>query len=223
MVLALVLALLLGLIVRDDLAIVLFVFLWVGLFFGWPYLSRKLGFPNFPSAPAPRKPRPPAPKRPFGIRLLRGTFVTVGKIALALFLLCLLPSAPLFVSYCQARRAHDTVRVGMTTPEVLHSVTGWNFMFANSEFPHAHDEEIPAVNLNHSDDGGYLTYDLAAGRDRHLSAEEAVALFHEKLHDGYGWRFRYTYINITPQHVSFSVVFGPLGRVTEVKPVYGWD
>jgi hypothetical protein len=55
------------------------------------------------------------------------------------------------------------------------------------------------------------------------SESETITRLHARLHDGYRWSFHYTYINMTPQHVSFSVVFSPDGRVTEVKPVYGWD
>jgi hypothetical protein len=46
---------------------------------------------------------------------------------------------------------------------------------------------------------------------------------HERLGDGCEWHWRYTIVNDTPQHFSFSVTFGPDGRVKELKPVYGWD
>ena len=77
--------------------------------------------------------------------------------------------------------------------------------------------------LNWKQDGAYHTYDLAAQQDVELSEAEALERLHTKLHDGYKWRFHYTYFNVTPQHVSFTVAFGPNGRVTEVTPVYGWD
>ena len=36
-------------------------------------------------------------------------------------------------------------------------------------------------------------------------------------------RFSYTYLTLTPMHLSFSVIFGPDGHITEVTPVHGWD
>jgi hypothetical protein len=44
-----------------------------------------------------------------------------------------------------------------------------------------------------------------------------------KVHGGYRWRSNCVYINMTPIHVSFNVVFGPDGRVAQVTPVHGWD
>jgi hypothetical protein len=42
--------------INEDVAGFLFLPCWAALFFGWPYLSRRLNF-NFPKAPAPRQPR----------------------------------------------------------------------------------------------------------------------------------------------------------------------
>lgn len=56
-----------------------------------------------------------------------------------------------------------------------------------------------------------------------MTETQAVESLHVKLHDGYRWHFNYTYINMTPMHVTFSVIFGPDGRVSEVTPVRGWD
>ncbi len=56
-----------------------------------------------------------------------------------------------------------------------------------------------------------------------MSESEAIERLHARLHDGYQWHFRYTYLNLTPQHVSFTAVFGSDGRIAEVKPVHGWD
>jgi hypothetical protein len=44
--------------INEDAAVALFLPSWVALFFGWPYLSRRLGF-DFPKVPAPREPRRP--------------------------------------------------------------------------------------------------------------------------------------------------------------------
>jgi hypothetical protein len=97
---------------------------------------------------------------------------------------------------------------------------------ASSEFPHddkADPENLPAMSLGRSSDGTYHSYDPASRQTLNLSEPEAIERLHAKLHDGYPWHFHYTYVNMTPQHVSFSVEFGPDGRVSEVRPVYGWD
>jgi hypothetical protein len=41
---------------QQDAAALIFLPAWLGLFFAWPYLSRKFGF-NFPQAPVPRPSR----------------------------------------------------------------------------------------------------------------------------------------------------------------------
>jgi hypothetical protein len=58
MVLAAVLAYLLILVVPDFFPVLLFVILWSLLFFSWPSLSRRVGFPNLPKPPVPPNPRP---------------------------------------------------------------------------------------------------------------------------------------------------------------------
>jgi hypothetical protein len=50
-----------------------------------------------------------------------------------------------------------------------------------------------------------------------------VALMKQKMSDGYEWRWRYTFINDTPQHFSFTVTFGRDGRVKDGTDVWGWD
>ncbi len=221
MALAMVLAFLLIIVVPDYFTVPLFVILWPTLFFSWPYLSRWLAFLKFSKAPAPPRPRPPATKRPLWLRLLRGTFVTVGKIGLGLFLLFLFAFGPLFVSYWQAQRARATVHVGMTAPEVLHAVTGWSGLQVISHLPdpdNAGINDTLAVSFGNSGDGAYSVYNFATRQSRDISEAEAIAIFQGKLHDGYGWHFLYTY-NFFNQLVSFVVVFGPDGRVTQVSLV----
>src|SRR5712671_2812074 len=60
-------------------------------------------------------------------------------------------------------------------------------------------------------------------RSEQLSDAEAAALMKQKMSDGYEWRWRYTFINDTPQHFSFTVTFGRDGRVKDVTDVWGWD
>ena len=213
-------------VVPDDFAVGFFFLLWLALFLAWPYLSRTLGFPNFPSAPAPRKAALPSPKLPLGRRLVHGALMWIGGILVAMLLMSLTVIVPLSLAHRKAHRAQEGVHAGMTAPQVLHSVTGWNFLSASSDYPYpdnADFKDIPAVSFIASADKGYRTDDATARTMGPLSEEEALRLLHEKLHDGYRWRFNYTYLSGTPQHVSFSVIFGPDGKVSEVKPVHGWD
>lgn len=132
---------------------------------------------------------------------------------------------PITLCFHRARKAHDSVHIGMTVPEVLHAVKDCDLFGASSEFPHddkADANNIPAMSLG-GKDGTDRTYDSATRQNARFSESEAIERLHAKLHDGYRWRFYYTYINMTPMHISFSVVFGPDGRVTEVKPINGWD
>jgi hypothetical protein len=276
--------------IQQDAAALIFLPSWLGLFFGWPYLSHKFGF-NFPKTPVPRpshrtewgrilgtgflsfalsyalallihsdlfgscfivfwvilyyaspvlmKRLPyfgfartiplvtvPAPKRPLWRRMLRGSLATVGGVALAIFLMAMTFIVPLDLCHRRAQRVHNSIHVGMTVPEVLHTAKDCDAFRASSDFPHdakADDDNIPSMMLNWKQDGAYHAYDLPTNQDVELSESEALERLHAKLHDGYKWRFHYTYFNVTPQHVSFTVAFGPNGRVTEVTPVYGWD
>ena len=227
MVLAIVLAfLLIAVVVPDYLTVPLFVILWPTLFFTWPHLRRALQSLKFPKAPVSPTPRP-SPQRPLGRRLLRGTFVIVSKIGLALFLLLLLAFGPLLVSYWQAQRAHDTVRIGMTVPEVLQSVTGWEGLSVVSHVP---DPDYPGANKNvhaisfgNAGDRAYITYDFSTRESRNISEPEAITLFQEKLRQSHGWHFQYTY-NFMNQLVLFDVDFTPDGRVSRISPLghHGW-
>jgi hypothetical protein len=113
----------------------------------------------------------------------------------------------------------------MTVPEMLNVAKGCDVLSASSDFPYdanSDADKIPAMSFGRTEDGTYRMYDLPTHPPLQLSAPEVIERLHAKLHDGYRWEFRYTYTNMTP-HISFSVVFGPDGRVEEVKPIYGWD
>ena len=274
--------------VVDDALWISFVLLWPALFFGWPYLSRKLGF-NFPKAPAPRPARRTewgrlfitaflsfclscavagfihpnllglyffflwitlyytspfltkrlpyfgfartisrvavtTPKRTLWSRVARGSLAAIGLV----FTFVLIPTmilVPLSLSHRRAKKVHDSIHLGMTVSQVIHTTHDCDIFLASSDSPYDHttNENIPAMSLGSTKDGRYHIHDHATGQDLNLSESEAIDRLHVRLHDGYPWHFHYTYINATPQHVSFSVDFGPDGRVTEVEPVYGWD
>lgn len=169
---------------------------------------------------------PEIDKRNIWQLLGRGALAMISVI-MAMFLLpAMTIMAPIGHSMERARRVHDSIRVGMTLPEVLDASTDCDLFGAGSEFPYdpnAADEDIPAICRTRNRDGLYRVHDVAAYRDIALTRAQEVERLRRRLHEGYRWRFAYTYLNITPMHVSFSVMFGPDGRVTRVTPVHGWD
>lgn len=196
---------------------------WIALYFLWPSVIRRLPFVNFTKTAALPG---PVVQRPLWQRLVRGTLVFVGGTGLALFLMSLIVVVPISRSFARAKKVHNSIRAGMTVQEVLHTAKDCDVFSASSEFPHDDDADpanIPAMNLGWYQDGTYRLYDVAAHRDIRLSETETVDRLRTTLHEGYRWKFRYTYVNLTPMHVTFSVEFGPDGRVSKVKPIYGWD
>lgn len=151
----------------------------------------------------------------------------VGGVVLAIFLLMAVTViVPLDLCHRRARKVHDSIHVGMTVPQVLQTAKDCDAFQATSDFPYdakSNDDNIPSIMLNWKPDGTYHTYDSAARQDVELSEAEALERLHATLRDGYQWHFHYTYFNVTPQHVSFTVAFGPDGRVSKVNSVYGWD
>jgi hypothetical protein len=200
----------------------LFAFVWLALYYAWPLLTKRAPFLNF----AETKTLPAAPTRPLWLRIVRGTGAWVAGFTLTVLAFGSFSMAPLLSCYGRARRVHDSIHIGMTVPEVLHTAKDCDIFRASSDFPHDDDadpDNIPAMSLGWSQNGTYYTSPGTPNQRPALSESEALDRLHARLHDGYRWTFYYTYINATPQHVSFSVVFGPDGRVAEVKPVYGWD
>ena len=209
-------------VIHPDLLVPSFLFLWVIFFYSSPLVTKRL--PYFGFAKTDRTVAVPTLRRPLWRRMLRGSLATTGFV----FVFVLIPMfifVPLSVSYARARRMHDSIHTGMTAAEVLHTAHDCDLFQASSEFPYDKTDvkNIPAVRLDRTKDGIYRTFDSATSRDLNLSESEAIDYLHARLHDGYPWHFHYTYINGSPQHVTFIVDFGPDGRVSQVNPVYGWD
>lgn len=220
-VLAVVLSVALAFSINADVVGIAFIPFWIALYYGWPILSRRLPFLDLDKAPAA-----PAPKRPLWLRIIRGTLASVGAVLLAFVCMSSLVIVPISLCEHRAQKVASSIHVGMTVREVLDTAKDCDVFHAGSDFPYdanADGDNVPTVFLNWRRDGTYRTYDLAAHQDISMTESEAVERLHAKLHDGYKWHFSYTYTNVTPMHVSFSVIFGPDGRVTEVTPVHGWD
>jgi hypothetical protein len=219
-VLAIVPSVVLALTINAENVMISFIPFWLALYYGWPYASRRLPFLTF------EKPANPARRRPLWLRVIRGTLTLVGGVGLTFVCMSSIVIVPITLCERRAQKVHDSIHVGMTVPEVLDTAKDCDVFQAGSEFPYdekADSDNIPAMGLSWRRDGTYRTYDLAARQDISLTESAAIERLHTKLHDGYKWHFHYTYVNATPMHVSFTVVFGSDGRVVEVTPVHGWD
>ena len=218
-VLAFVLAVALAFTINSEVAVELAVVpFWIALYYGWRNIGRRLPFLDFDRPPAP------APKRPLWLRIIRGTAAVVAVFVLATAAMLSIVVVPISLCQHRAQKVAKSIHVGMTVQEVLNTAKDCDSFQAGSDFPWDKDapgDNIPAMGLNWRRDGTYGTY--ATGQYISLTEAEAIERLHTKLHDGYKWYFSYTYFNLTPMHISFSVVFGPDGRVTEVTPVHGWD
>jgi hypothetical protein len=199
---------------------------WIALYYGWPALRRRLPIPE--SWKVSGEPDAVSPVSKIGIwRLLgRGALAMISTLMVLFLLPGMMVVGPIGRSMVRARGIHDSIHVGMSVPEVLDVSRDCDIFGAGSDFPYDKNGaggNNPAMNLHRDQEGTYRTYDPATNRNISMTETQAVERLHVKLHDAYQWRFSYTYINITPMHVSFSVVFGPDGRVSEVTPVHGWD
>lgn len=197
---------------------------WIALYYGWPPLSRRLPLPESWKAKARTGVPSTAPKPGFWRFLGRGALALLG-IVVVMILIPAMIMAPIANSFVRARRVHDSIRVGMTLPEVLVASRGCDLFGASSVPPYdnAAADSVPTVSVSRTRDGAYRLNDGVAHSGTALTETEAVDRLQAPLHDGYRWRSNCINVNMTSMHVSFSVVFGPDGRVADVTPVHGWD
>jgi hypothetical protein len=193
--------------------------IWIALYYGWPALSRRLPLPESWKVKAQSDMVSAAPKPGFWRLLGRGALAMLG-IVTVMVLFSGMMMAPIAHSMGRARKVHDSIRVGMTVPEVVDVSRDCDLFGAASESvsdDHAVGDSVPTMSLSRNRDGTYRVNGVA------LTETQAAERLQAKLHDGYRWRSNCVYVNMTPMHVSFSVIFGPDGRVAEVTPVHGWD
>ena len=152
------------------------------------------------------------------LTLTAGAFVFIVGMAIVM-ILCLGYYAR------QAKAERDKVHIGMTVDQVLPLVHGALGIRTHAVLPdNVSDEEgVHYASLAEHGDGTFTCSTGPDYRSEQLSDAEAAALMKQKMSDGYEWRWRYTFINDTPQHFSFTVTFGRDGRVKDVTDVWGWD
>ena len=223
-----------AMVATDGPAALLWVVLWVGLYWLWRLWDRWRGKdanrlveepgPPPPVVPVPQPLPDTSPPRPLWRRAVRKTVtlaagaVVLIAVMMGVMILCL--------SYYerQAKAERNKVHVGMTVDEALSLVHG-GCVRAHAVLPeNVSDEQLVhyASFTQHSD--GTVGWSNAPDyRSRQLTEDEAAELMKQRMSDGYEWRWRYTFLNETPQHFSFTVTFGRDGRVKHVTDVWGWD
>jgi hypothetical protein len=193
--------------------------IWIALYYGWPALSRRLPLPESWTVKAQSDMASSAPKPGFRHRLGRGALATLGFVSVMLLLPGMIV-VPIEHSMGRARKVHDSIRIGMTVPEVVDASRDCDLFGVASESvsdDNPSGDGVPAMSLIRNLDGVYRVDGVA------LTETVAEERLQAKVHGGYRWRSNCVYINMSPIHVSFNVVFGPDGRVAQVTPVHGWD
>jgi hypothetical protein len=207
--------------------------LWVGLYWLWKIWDRWRG----KSVPYPaNEPRAivmvPVPQALEAVtRPARWRQVVRKTVRMAAGAVVLIAVMAFVMTLClgyyerQAKSERNKVQKGMTVDEVLRLVHRSCGIRTHAVLPdNVSDEEgVHYASLFEHEDG---TFGWSSGPDyqsRQLTEDEAAGLMKQKMSDGYDWRWRYTFINDTPQHFSFTVTFGRDGRVKDVTDVWGWD
>ena len=219
----------------DDPAVLVSVWiaLWVGLYWLWKLWDRWRGKSVPYTANEPRAtvmvPVPQAleavTRRPLWRRVVRKTVTLAAGAFVFIVVMAVVMILCLGYYERQAKSERNKVQKGMTVDEVLPLVHGACGIRTHAVLPdNVSDEEgVHYASLLEHEDG---TFGWSSGpdyRSRQLTEDEAAGLMKQKMSDGYDWRWRYTFINDTPQHFSFTVTFGRDGRVKDVTDVWGWD
>lgn len=228
-----VVAFIIAMVVSDGPAAFLWIVLWVAFYWLWRLWDRWRGQDIVTPAdeplphvvvPPPQPPPVVVAPRPLWRRALRKTAKVAG--AAVVFIVVMFAIMVLCLKYYerQARAQRNKVRMGMTADEVLPLVHG-GCIRAHAVLPENVSDEagVHYASLSEHSNGNFYSFDAPNPRDRELIEDEAVKLMKQKMSDGYEWRWRYTFINDTPMHFSFTVTFGRDGRVKDVTDVWGWD
>jgi hypothetical protein len=218
-----------------DYAWLVWLVLWVALYWLWKLWDRWRGkgvdkaAPALPAQIEPPSEPPAAPERdkarpPRRRMILRRAAVTITGALVVIVLMLVVMLLGLAYYQRQAKKERDKVRVGMTVEQVLPLVHGALGVRAHAILPdNVTDKELKHYVSFGSHEDMYCCFEGPDGEKHKLTAPEAAAAMHQKMSDGYEWIWRYTFVNDTPMHFSFSVTFGTDGRVKQVTDVWGWD
>jgi hypothetical protein len=198
----------------------LFFLLWPVFYWGWHYVGRHRaahGLKTLLWSGEKKSAGEHIAKERSGLRQV----VRAMGFAMALFMVAGLAINPIAceLNKRKAKEARAAVHEGMTVDEVLHSVSAEAFLMTNSDAPWLDRDRydlLPAVILGHRNpETQKFRYE-----GNEISESEALALLHQRLVDGYPWRFEFLFVG-TMVRYSFKVIFDRDGRVREVTPLYG--
>ena len=163
--------------------------------------------------------------RPLWLTVLRRIIILVaGAVALIGLMAPVMMIHDLRHSEAQVSTETNKVRIEMTINDVLPLIHGDVGIRAHAVLPANIDDEklVHYANLVRENDG---TFSCTCGAEEfgNLTESQAAELMKQKMSGGYEWRWRYTFLTDTPQHYSFTVIFGRDGRVKDVTDVWGWD
>lgn len=213
----------------DDPAVMVWVWvaLWFGLYWLWKLWARRRGksvpYPANEPTTTVMVPAQQAleadTRRPLWWRVMRGPAIVAGWALAVMVGMAIVMILCLGYYERQAKAERNKVQIGMTVEQVLPLVNGAGIRTHAVLPDNVSDEEgVHYATLVKHPDGTFGSF----GAPR-LNENEALALMKQKMSDGYEWRWRYTFVNDTPQHFSFTVTFGRDGRVKDVTDVWGWD
>jgi len=221
-------------VVAEDTAALDWVALWVGLYWLWKLWDRWRGkgvawraneltvTTLVVSQPqVPPKGRPP---RPLWRQVVHKTATLAAGTVIFFTLLGGVMILGLGYYEKQAKQERNKVQIGMTVDEVLSRVHG-GCIRAHAVLPETISDEglVHYASFTEHPDGTVGWSNAPDYRPHRLTQDEAAELMKQKMSDGYEWRWRYTFLNDTPRHFSFTVTFGRDGRVKDVTDVWGWD
>lgn len=228
-------AFLIAILMANDYSGAAWIILWAAFYWAWKLWDRRHGT----EPPQPTETQVPAPtsthreiflthnqrRSPLWRRALRRTIILTGQGLGLIALLMVIMTSALHYYESRAKREREKIHTGMTVDEVLPLVRGSCGIRTHAVLPdNVPDEQlVHYVALMHRPNG---TFGCDCGPNsefREMTEPEAAELMKQKMSDGYDWRWRYTFVNDTPMHFSFTVTFGSDGRVKNVTDVWGWD
>lgn len=226
-------AFLIAIAMANDYSGAAWIVLWIGFYWAWKIWDRRQGNEGpktVEGAAAPTvAPRQISLTRrhqlPAWRRAVRRTLILTGQLLGVVVLLVAVMVFCLHYYEREARLERNKVQIGMTVDEVLPLVHGSCGIRTHAVLPdNVSDEQLVHYVALMQRSNGTFGCDCGPNSEfRELSEPEAVELMKQKMSDGYDWNWRYTFVNDTPMHFSFTVTFGRDGRVKNVTDVWGWD
>jgi hypothetical protein len=161
-----------------DLSALVGPLIWIALYYAWPALSRRLPLPESWKVMAQSNAASSASKPGLWRLLGRGALATLSLITVMILLPGMI-MAPVGHSMIRARKVHDSIRAGMTVPEVMVASRDCDLFGAASESAddNATTDSRPEMSVSRNRDEPYRVYDAVLHRDLALTETQVVEQF----------------------------------------------